>query len=102
MTSRSAFVFRADGALTIYQYAGDRLDYGLNYDDLLSEDDAIVSSEWAATGGVTISAPVRVGATCSITIADTGGRITHTVETLKGLRKVTSFCVVAPAISICV
>ena len=101
MTTRSAFFLRADGTLAIQQAAGDVLDYRLDLTDLLSDGDAIQTTTWAATGGVTIDSPAQDATGVSAFIVGTSGSVTRTVTTVLGRRKMTAFCIIPEPVAFC-
>lgn len=101
MTTRSAFVVRADATLAVYQSADDVLDYALDHTDLLTDGDVIASSEWTSTGDIVLTNPAQDGAVVSALIGGTQGSAKNVVTTAAGRRKSVSFCVLPAAVASC-
>lgn len=101
MTTRSAFVVRADATLAVYQSADDALDYALDHTDLLTDGDVIISSVWTATGDITLVNPVQDGAIVSALIGGTQGSAKNVVTTAAGRRKSVTFCVLPLPVAAC-
>lgn len=85
---KSAFVVDAAG-LYVEQYAGDVLDYGRDWSDLVPDTDAIVSSDWESVGA-TLSAPQLSGTVTSVFVALNEGvraaLVSNIVQTAAGRR----------------
>ena len=101
MTTRTAFILSADATLAVYQRPEDKLDYALDYAELVADGDSITSSTWSYTGTLTLTAEAQVGAVVSVTVEGTQGRVTSVVETALGRRKAVTFCVIPPAVADC-
>ena len=101
MTTRSAFVVRADATLAVYQSADDALDYALDHTDLLTDGDVIISSVWTATGDIMLVNPAQDGAIVSALIGGTQGSAKNVVTTAAGRTKAVTFCVLPIAVASC-
>lgn len=101
MTTRSAFVVRADATLAVYQSADDALDYALDHTDLLTDGDVIISSVWTAAGDITLVNPVQDGSIVSALIGGTQGSAKNVVTTAAGRRKSVTFCVLPLPVAAC-
>lgn len=98
---RTAFFVRPDTTLAVMQRPEATLDYGLDYSDLVSDGDTIVSSVWTSLGGVVLSGESQSGAIVSVRVAGTSGTVTNTVSTAHGRTDAVSFCVLPPAVVNC-
>ena len=101
MTTRSAFVVRADATLAVYQSADDVLDYALDHADLLTDGDVIASSVWTSTGDIVLTNPTQAGPIVSALIGGTQGSVKNVVTTAAGRRKAVTFCVLPAAVASC-
>ena len=85
---KSVFAREAAG-LYVEQYAGDVLDYGRDWADLIPDGDVIVSSVWEATGAM-LTAPQQVGRVTSVFVALADGAraalVSNVVQTAAGRR----------------
>lgn len=93
MSSGSAFFTRDDGTVVVFQAVDDCLDYGLDHAALLADGDAIVSSAWEAEGQIAVAGSGVVGAVATVMVMGAGGRLRNTIETQRGRRRVSTFCV---------
>lgn len=101
MTTRTAFLLRSDATLAVYQRTEDKLDYALDYTELVGTADSISVSTWSATGTLTLTNPQQDGAVVSIDIEGAGGTVTNAVQTALGRKKTVSFCVLPAAVADC-
>lgn len=101
MTTRTAFILRSDGTLAVVQRQEGRLEYGLDYAELVADGDSVVSSAWSCTGTLTLSDPAQSGSVVSVTVEGTQGSVTNVVETAKGRRNAVTFCVIPPVVADC-
>jgi hypothetical protein len=101
MTTRTAFILRADATLAVFQRPEDRLDYALDYAELVADGDSLAASTWSITGTLTLSDESQSGAVVSVTVEGTQGSVTNVVETAQGRRKAVTFCVIPPPIADC-
>lgn len=101
MTTRTAFILRADATLAVFQRPEDRLDYALDYAELVADGDSLAASTWSSTGTLTLSEQGQAGAVVSVTVEGTQGSVTNVVETAQGRRKAVTFCVIPPVVADC-
>lgn len=101
MTSRTAFILRSDATLAVFQRPEDKLDYALDYAELVADGDALTSSTWTHTGTLTLTDETQAGAVVSVTVEGTTGSVTNVVETALGRRKAVTFCVLPIAVASC-
>lgn len=101
MTTRTAFILRSDATLAVFQRPEDRLDYALDYAELVADGDSLASSTWSSTGALTLSDEGQDGAVVSVTVEGTQGSVTNVVETALGRRKAVTFCVIPPVVAAC-
>ena len=101
MTTRTAFILRSDATLAVFQRPEDRLDYALDYAELVADGDSLTSSTWSSTGTLTLADEARSGAVVSVTVEGTQGSVTNVIETAQGRRKAVTFCVIPPAVAGC-
>ncbi len=101
MTTRTAFILRSDATLAVFQRPEDRLDYALDYAELVADGDSLASSTWSSTGALTLSDESQSGAVVSVTVEGTQGSVTNLVETAQGRRKAVTFCVIPPVVATC-
>lgn len=101
MTTRTAFILRADATLAVFQRPEDRLDYALDYAELVADGDSLASSTWSSTGTLTLSDEGQDGAVVSVTVEGTQGSVTNLVVTAQGRRKAVTFCVLPPVVASC-
>lgn len=100
--TRTAFILRSDATIAVFQRAEDKLDYALDYAELVADGDSITSSTWSHTGPLTLSADGQAGAVVSVTVEGTQGSVTNVVTTAIGRRKAVTFCVLPSPVSSCV